>query len=70
MMMFIGRSLKSYGKKFQYFLDTYESSLYQTEYEVHKVFSDSENQGLNDIEYLQNNHLYILEFKDNHFVRN
>ena len=70
MMMFIGRSLKSYGKKFQYFLDTYESSLYQTEYDVHKVFSDSENQGLEDIEYLQNNHLYILEFKDNHFVRN
>ena len=70
MMMFVGRSLNAYGKKFQYFLDTYESSLYQTEFDVHKVFSDSENQSLNDIEYLQNEHLYILEFKDNHFVRN
>lgn len=70
MMMFLGRSLHNYGKNFQYFLDTYESSLYQTEFDIHKVFARSEEQELKDIQYFQNNHLYILEFKDNHFVLN
>lgn len=70
MMMFIGRSLKNYGKKFQYFLDTYESSLYQTEYEVLKVFKKGSDDRFQDIQYFQNNHLYILEFKDNHFIHN
>jgi len=70
MMMFIGRSLKNYGKKFQYFLDTYESSLYQTEYEVLKVFDKKKGDSFDDIQYFQNDHLYILEFKDNHFLAN
>ena len=70
MMMFIGRSLKNYGKKFQYFLDTYESSLYQTEFEVLKVFTPNSGDRFDDIQYFQNNHLYILEFKDNHFSTN
>lgn len=66
MMMFIGRSINNYGKKFQYFLDTYESSLYQTEYNVTKVFPKSSDD-FKDIQYFQNDHIYILEFKDNHF---
>jgi len=70
MMMFIGRSLKNYGKKFQYFLDTYESSLYQTEFEVLKVFDKKKGDSFDDIQYFQNEHLYILEFKDNHFITN
>jgi len=70
MMMFVGRSLNNYGKKFQYFLDTYEASLYQTEYEVLKVFNKNSGDSFDDIQYFQNNHLYILEFKDNHFIAN
>ena len=70
MMMFVGRSLKNYGKKFQYFLDTYESSLYQTEFEVLKVFPPGSGDRFDDIQYFQNNHLYILEFKDNNFIAN
>ncbi len=70
MMMFVGRSLKNYGKKFQYFLDTYESSLYQTEFEVLKVFDKAKGDSFEDIQYFQNDHLYILEFKDNHFITN
>jgi len=68
MMVFLGRSLHNYGKNFQYFLDTYESSLYQTEFDIHKVFARSEMQELKDIQYFQNDHLFILEFTDNHFV--
>ena len=70
MMMFVGRSLKNYGKKFQYFLDTYESSLYQTEFEVLKVFDKAKGDSFEDIQYFQNDHLYILEFTDNHFITN
>lgn len=70
MMMFVGRSLKNYGKKFQYFLDTYEASLYQTEFEVLKVFDKKTGDRFDDIQYFQNDHLYILEFKDNHFIAN
>ncbi len=66
MMMFVGRSLKNYGKKFQYFLDTYEASLFQTEFEVLKVFKPGDDRFKN-IQYFQNNHLYILEFKDFYF---
>ena len=68
MMMFVGRSLKNYGKKFQYFLDTYEASLYQTEFEVLKVFKPGDDDSFDNIQYFQNNHLYILEFKDNYFT--
>lgn len=68
MMMYVGRNIYNYGKKFQYFLDTYESSLYQTEYDVQKVFSKASGDRFDRIEYFQNDHLYILEFKDNHFI--
>lgn len=70
MMMFVGRSLNSYGKNFQYFLDTYESGLYQTAYDVKKVFKNSESSELSDLQYLQNKHIYILTFEDNKFVAN
>ena len=70
MMMYVGRNLHNYGKKFQYFLDTYESSLYQTKYDVQKVYTSKSGDRLKDINYLQNDHIYILEFKDNHFIAN
>lgn len=68
MMMFLGRSLKNYGKKFQYFLDTYESSLFQTEFSIEKVVDDIELQHIGNIKYFQNNHLYLLKFENDHFV--
>lgn len=69
MMMFLGRSINNYGKKFQYFLDTYESSLYQTEFDVLKVFRNATDDNFQNIQYFQNEHLYILEFIDNQFVK-
>ena len=69
MMMFLGRSIYNYGKKFQYFLDTYESSLFQTEFDVLKVFNTQNDDRFQNIQYFQNEHLYILEFKDNQFIK-
>jgi len=68
MMIFIGRSLYNYGRKFQYFLDTYESSLLQTKFDVKKVFKDGAEDNFKNIQYFQNDHLYILTFENNVFV--
>ncbi|NNE16391.1 MAG: hypothetical protein HKN51_15530 [Saprospiraceae bacterium] len=68
MMVFIGRSMFNYGKKFQYFLDTYEQSLLQTKFDIQKVFKDDESDDFKNIQYFQNEHLYILTFEDNKFV--
>ena len=70
MMLFVGRSLNNYGKKFQFYIDSYEGSLYQTEFEVLKVFKTPNSDKFIDIDYFQNNHLYILEFKENRFNKN
>ncbi len=66
-MLFLGRSLFNYGKKFQYFLDTYNSSLLLTEFDIQKVFKGNSDK-FSDIEYFQNKHLYLLSFENNRFV--
>lgn len=67
MMMFIGRSLFNYGKNFQYFLDSYESSLLQTKFNIVKVFDQQDQEEFKDIQYFQNDHLYILSFENDKF---
>lgn len=67
MMIFIGRSIYNYGKKFQYFLDTYDSSLLQSKFEIKKVYKDDADDRFKNIQYFQNDHLYILSFIDNKF---
>ena len=67
MMIFVGRSMYNYGKKFQYFLDTYESSLLQTKFDIQRVFKDEGDDDFKNIQYFQNDHLYILTFENNKF---
>ncbi|MBT8189700.1 MAG: hypothetical protein HKN67_06860 [Saprospiraceae bacterium] len=68
MMMYVGRNMFNYGKRFHYFLDKYESSLLQTVFNVQKVFrDDGASDDFSEIQYHQNKHLYILAFKDYHF---
>ena len=70
LMIFIGRSLNNYGKKFQFFLDTYESSLLQTKFDIQRVYKNNDTEAINNIEYFQNDHLFILSFIDNRFIAN
>lgn len=68
MMIFIGRNMFNYGKRFHYFLENYQSSLLQTVFDVQKVFKEGASaDDFSEIQYLQNKHLYILAFKDFHF---
>lgn len=67
MMIFIGRSIFNYGKKFQYFLDTYDSSLLQTKFEIQKVYKEDADDNFKNIQYFQNDHLYILTFTEDKF---
>lgn len=69
-LMFLGRQINQYGKKFQYFLDNYEQELIQTEYDVQKVFKPNAGDSFDDIQYFQNKHLYILTFEKDKFVAN
>jgi len=66
-MMFVGRQLNQYGKKFQYFLDQYQGSLLQTEFDVQKIFDQSSGDKFDNIQYFQNRHLYILKFENDKF---
>lgn len=68
MMIFIGRSIYNYGRKFQYFLDTYDSSLLQSKFDIQKVYKDKGDDDFKNIQYFQNDHLYILTFIEDKFV--
>jgi len=69
MMLFVGRNIYDYGKKFHYFLDRYESSLMQTKFDIQKVYKDPESEDFEHIQYLQNKHLYILSFDNYRFSK-
>lgn len=68
MMLFIGRNLFRYGTGFQYFLDQAEDELIQTKFDIRRVFDEEGMDKFDDIEYFQNQHLYILRFEDERFV--
>ncbi len=68
MMLFVGRQLNNFGKKFQYFAEEYEASLLQTKYDVQKVYDPDEGDRFKTIQYFQNRHLYILKFEEDSFV--
>lgn len=70
MMLFIGRSLFNYGTKFQFFLDSYASSLLQTRYDIQKIYDPDSGDDFKHIQYFQNRHLYILSFEEDKFVAN
>lgn len=67
MMMFVGRSLDAYGTAFNQFLDRDDMDLIQTRYDVRKVYAEPESDDFEDIDYYQNQHLYILRFVDDRF---
>jgi len=69
-MLFVGRQLSQYGKRFQYFLEDYEGELLQSKFDVQKIFSSKNQDNFEDIQYFQNKHLYILNFKNDRFELN
>ncbi len=68
MMLFVGRHLYNYGRKFQYYVEDYDANLMQTKYDVQKVFPPNSGDKFDDLQYFQNKHLYILTFEDDKFV--
>lgn len=68
MMLFVGRSMYNYGKRFQFFFQPYTASLLQTIFDVQKVFEPGDD-AFDDIQYHQNKHLYILSFEDYRFQK-
>ncbi len=68
MMILIGRHLYNYGRKFQYFMEDYSSNLLETRYDIQKVFDGKSGDDLSNVQYFQNQHLYILSFENDHFV--
>ena len=69
MMLYLGRNLFNYGRKFHHFVDNYTSELLQTRFDIQKVFEPGDD-SFEDIQYFQNKHLYILSFEDDRFISN
>jgi len=67
MMLFMGRNIHNYGRKFQFFLDSFSTDLLQTRFDIQKVYDDG-GDSFEEIQYFQNKHLYILSFEEDHFV--
>lgn len=67
MMLFFGRNMYDYGKKFHFFLDRYEAEMLQTRFDIQRVMTDDDTDNFEKINYLQNKHLYILAFDNYRF---
>lgn len=68
MMLFVGRSLERYGLSFPHYLDREITPMLQTHYDIRRVYEDAENDDFEDIDYFQNQHLFILSFEDDRFI--
>lgn len=68
MMLFIGRSLERFGLSFPHYLDREITPMLQTHYDIRRVYDDTENDDFEDIDYFQNQHLFILSFEDDRFI--
>jgi hypothetical protein len=67
-MLFIGRSLERFGLSFPHYLDREITPMLQTHYDIRRVYDDTENDDFEDIDYFQNQHLFILSFEDDRFI--
>jgi len=68
MMLFIGRSLERFGLSFPHYLDREITPMLQTHYDIRRVYEDEENDDFEDIDYFQNQHLFILSFENDRFI--
>ena len=69
-LMYIGRNIHKYGKRFQYFLQDDDGYYLQAKYEVEpNIEDDASDDRLDNINYFQNKNVDIIVFKDNVFVR-
>lgn len=69
-LMYIGRALNKYGKNFQYHLEKEEGYMLQTAYNVTQKYLTKEPRSRNEnIQFFENKHLDIIEFKNGSFTR-
>ncbi len=70
MMSFIGKNLLKYGNTFPSFVDKPQRMM-QIKYNIQGKHSKSDirNEKYNNVKYYENNHLDIIEFDRDHFVR-
>jgi len=70
MMLYIGRNLWKYGKKFQFQLENEPSTYLSSNYAIKKsmVEENYEISDPNKFDYFENKHLDIIEFKESKFV--
>lgn len=69
-LMYIGRALNKYGKNFQYHLEKEEGYMLQTAYSVTQKYLTKEPRARNEnIQFFENKHLDIIEFKNGSFTR-
>lgn len=67
-MMYLGQAIHKYGTGFQHSLYMERDKYLQATYSVDKK-SKSGSENFNTIEYFENRHLDIIEFRDNRFQR-
>lgn len=68
MMHFIGSNIVRYGINFQYYLEQDKNRYLQTAYDIQKVYDD-EDEKFENIKYLENKHLDLVQFQGSKFVK-
>ncbi len=68
MMKFIGSNLLKYGINFHLYLEEDRERYLQTAYDIQKVY-DSDDEKFENIKYLENKHLDLIQYVDNKFVK-
>jgi len=68
MMHFIAKSLKKYGKEFQFHVNRETEGYLQTSFDIDAKYSEVRSD-VPSVQYFMNNHLDVLKFKNNRFHR-
>jgi hypothetical protein len=68
MMNFIGTNLIKYGINFQLYLEKDRNRYLQTAYDIQKIYEE-EDEKFEQIKYLENKHLDLIQFNGNKFVK-
>ena len=70
MMHFIARSLKKYGREFQFHVNRDKNDYLQTNFHIDAKYDDTMGGDIPSIQYFMNSHLDVLKFSNNRFNRN
>ncbi|GLR15477.1 hypothetical protein GCM10007940_00920 [Portibacter lacus] len=68
MINFIGSNLVKYGINFQLYLEQDRNRYLQTAYNIQKIYDEQDEQ-FEHIKYLENEHLDLIQYKGNKFVK-